>query len=698
LKFFKKLHWFEITLITIVMGVHIYAAFSAPHNFPSRWFIRDDAYYYFKVAQNISEGLGSSCDGINLTNGYHPLWLLVCVPIFSLARFDLILPLRILVLVMAALSAVTSILLFRLLRKHTGTPAAMLAASFWAFSLEVHSIVTQQGMETGVVALSVVLFLYLLQKIETMEKPSRGMLAWLGLAALFVLFSRLDGIFLVMLAGIWVVFKGSPIRYLLPLDLIITFSIIVAAYIQRASLPVYLVGFDNSAILFTAIAFIAQTIVFYFIGLYIRPATLPIPRIIIMGVVGVTLAVLISTGFALAFVQFDILVLPRAVPVIFWGVMLVMTLLTRLGIRFISPWPVVLSRDIKPAQGFLAGKNHLIWALEPLSKWLRDGIIFFGIAGTGLLIYMGMNLVMFDTYMPVSGQVKRWWGSLPNNVYGGGSKSILDVFGIDPALSKSWAIFLTPINQWVNKSGLSDRNLEPAFWLVVLAIIGAWLILFLARRRRNLHRIFLVGIIPLMISSELHVLFYGAVAYSARQEWYWVMQMLALVILGALGVAFLIDYLPRTKLFQYSTWGLVLIASFYMAYGFAYELVNRMPYQDPLAGQPFMDTLPILEGYTPAGSLIGMTGGGNTGYFIKDRTIINMDGLINSYPYFQALKNNLGGKFLASQGLKYIFANKYIITSSMPYRTQFSLDELIPVMGAPLYGQKELMQYVPFDK
>ena len=99
----KRFHWFEISLITIIMAVHLYAAFSAPHNFSMRWFTRDDAYYYFKVAQNITEGHGSSFDGINATNGYHPLWMAICIPIFSLARFDLILPLRILLVVMAAM-------------------------------------------------------------------------------------------------------------------------------------------------------------------------------------------------------------------------------------------------------------------------------------------------------------------------------------------------------------------------------------------------------------------------------------------------------------------------------------------------------------------------------------------------------------------------------------------------------------------
>src|SRR5215204_7141448 len=101
----KRFAWFEIILIVVVTSISLYGAFSDGQNFSRRWFTRDDAYYYFKVAQNISEGHGSTFDGINRTNGYHPLWMLICVPIFALARFDLILPLRILVMLMAMFNA-----------------------------------------------------------------------------------------------------------------------------------------------------------------------------------------------------------------------------------------------------------------------------------------------------------------------------------------------------------------------------------------------------------------------------------------------------------------------------------------------------------------------------------------------------------------------------------------------------------------
>src|SRR5574339_1185161 len=133
----RQYRWFEILLVLIMMSISLYAALSDSQNLSWRWFTRDDAYYYFKVAQNISEGHGSTFDGVNPTNGYHPLWMLICVPIFALARFDLILPLRVLLLVMSGLSVATGILLYRLIGRIFAPAIGAIAALFWVFSRDV---------------------------------------------------------------------------------------------------------------------------------------------------------------------------------------------------------------------------------------------------------------------------------------------------------------------------------------------------------------------------------------------------------------------------------------------------------------------------------------------------------------------------------------------------------------------------------
>lgn len=87
--------------------------------------------------------------------------------------------------------------------------------------------------------------------------------------------------------------------------------------------------------------------------------------------------------------------------------------------------------------------------------------------------------------------------------------------------------------------------------------------------------------------------------------------------------------------------------------------------------------------------MIGMTGGGNVGYYIQNRTVVNMDGLINSPAYFEALQAGEANTYLQGIGLDYIFANPGIL-KAVPYRDQYALG---PVIGR--YGGKSLMEFTP---
>jgi len=49
--------------------------------------IPDDSLYYLKTAMNYSRGLGSTFDGINHTNGYHPLWFMILTTLLKLSIF-----------------------------------------------------------------------------------------------------------------------------------------------------------------------------------------------------------------------------------------------------------------------------------------------------------------------------------------------------------------------------------------------------------------------------------------------------------------------------------------------------------------------------------------------------------------------------------------------------------------------------------
>jgi hypothetical protein len=77
--------WRTATALACVLGaIRVAVVALAPYQQAVGLF-DDDAFYYFGVARHIAEGGGSTFNGIDPTNGYHPLWLLTLVPVFSLA-------------------------------------------------------------------------------------------------------------------------------------------------------------------------------------------------------------------------------------------------------------------------------------------------------------------------------------------------------------------------------------------------------------------------------------------------------------------------------------------------------------------------------------------------------------------------------------------------------------------------------------
>lgn len=409
----NKWHWIEIVILIAVMAGAGYAAFSDAHNFPNRWFTRDDAFYYFKVAQNISEGHGSTFDGVNLANGYHPLWLLICIPIFSLARFDLVLPLRILVLVMGAFSAATSILLYRLVSRILSRTVGVLIAAFWGFNLYIRVTVMQFGLETGLTAFSIVLFIYLFEKLERKwrnEALTPKEIASFALVGVLVILSRLDTIFLVAIFGLYLVFRATPFRYFVLGDILGIVFIGFASFIWRIGMKdFYRLGYGETVLVMVLISLITMLPLYYFAGLYQHPRNESVPRLLTR--IGST----VSVGAGIIFGAMVIIGqvglvenVSRMALILNGATLLVWVGVTRLGVRSFS---VMREREnISPLQLFRTN-----W-----KKWFGEGFIYYGIVGAVLGAYMLINKIIFGTTSPVSGQIKRWWGSMSGQVYGGG--------------------------------------------------------------------------------------------------------------------------------------------------------------------------------------------------------------------------------------------------------------------------------------
>jgi hypothetical protein len=79
-------HWMRVLLpagLVLAAAAGLFARFHAAGQ-GYLAFYEDDFFYYLRVAQSIAAGKHSTYDGVHLTNGYHPLWMLAVVTLTRL--------------------------------------------------------------------------------------------------------------------------------------------------------------------------------------------------------------------------------------------------------------------------------------------------------------------------------------------------------------------------------------------------------------------------------------------------------------------------------------------------------------------------------------------------------------------------------------------------------------------------------------
>jgi hypothetical protein len=217
--------------LVVILALHAFVAFS-PEARLLNWFQTDDAFYYFVTARNIAEGRGITFDGISPTNGFHPLWMLICIPVFSLAKINLYLPLRIIIMILALFNAATGILLYRFFAKKFSKETGWFVAIFWTFLPTIHELTSKLGLESGLTAFALVAALSYLSSFEERELKLKNFLV-MSLLGILLLLSRLDTIFIVVIMGIWVVFRKTTLRWQVLLDALVGFLSAMIAYYLR---------------------------------------------------------------------------------------------------------------------------------------------------------------------------------------------------------------------------------------------------------------------------------------------------------------------------------------------------------------------------------------------------------------------------------------------------------------------------------
>ncbi|MEX1071668.1 MAG: hypothetical protein WEC37_03490 [Anaerolineales bacterium] len=530
-----KPYRFEIFFLALAVIPHLDISLSNPNTILD-WYSSDDGFYYFQVARNLAAGNGFTFDGLNPTNGFHPLWLFLITPIFAFAQIDLLLPLRLLIILSALLSAATAILLYRILRRYASEFTAALAGVAWIVIPRIHDITLHAGVEAGLNAFCILLFWQALIIFGPAgnRKHTIGKLVVLGLLASLALMARLDNVFLVAFGGLWI---------------------------------------------------------------WLRLWQSPEEE---------------SRSKA-------------------------------------SPW-----------------------------SWrFLTGFAFFGPIAIVMSIYIIWNQLAFGTPTPISGQVKLWWGTLRNTVYGFPVRHMAAFFGqfvTNHAELGPWSLLTTPLYAAAEEllaafgQGFTVAARRVALLSLggILAALGAALIWverpFLNKSARGL------GLLPFFLGCFADITYYKLSGSVAQQPWYWVAQMLFLLVCLGLLIEALLRRLARSlpPANRYlSMAGVILFTGLSLNFLAFVQSAIRAPGDG--SNHFYLHRAAWLEAHTEDGARVAITGAGNLAYFIHDRTIVNMDGLMSSYDYLVAMKAGSGAEFLADLGVDYIFGNEYILTETNPY-------------------------------
>jgi len=680
----KKLLIFVLFLILNFLP-QIFVLLSQPDNLMN-WYLTDDAFYYFKTAQNIVEGNGITFDGLASTNGFHPLWMVICVPVFALARYDLFLPLRVIAAIQILMNAVSGCLLYLIFSKNISKTTAWIVAIFWMFFPPIHELTTKSGLETGLNAFMLIALIYALSKLSWSESDENHFLEifWVGLCGAGVLLSRLDNIFILIMAGVWLVFRGKRISNISQIDFLLILVSATASFFFRLESNENI--FDYLSFLYFLIGFslvIKPTFLYYFRCYESDPEKTTIRHLI-----KPFLAISLSSGmiFIIFYVLHDILHVlkgfPRSAVIIDW----VFSLFLIGGYHLYR-----VKRDLVNGS-----KKEDVSLKNNWRVWMSRAVGYFSPISITLIIYLIINYRYAGTAMPVSGQIKRWWGTLPNTVYGRPIKTFTGVIKelLDPSRERGpfW-LLMQPLDVAANKLEvfLGYPQTENVFGLVNISVIAGVIILvvallFFGKQSGKFKKYALtLALLPILTGALLHAMSYKSTGYLHAKSWYWIGEMILIILFLSILLTIFLEIVEKrswgkkfTSISTFLVCG-VLWGMFSLSILQQFPLNGKVPLEYDIDGE-----VQFIRSQTNPGDVIGMTGGGLTAYFVPDRTILNLDGLINSADYFRRLQDGAVTEYLIENNMRYVYGEELIFLDSDPYRWIFA-DTLTVLEKGPYF-------------
>lgn len=665
-------HLPQILLVVILLAASIYIAL-APESSLMNWYNNDDGFFYYKAAHQIVAGKGVTFDGINPTNGFHPLWMVICVGVYSIFKTSLILPLRVIVILFGLMQAGSALLIYDTIKHKTGRWISFLLTFGFFTSWFVFSNTFSGGLESGLSCLMMIWLWATAIRYKSAGDLSGKQLAILGVIAGVTVLSRLDNIILVGFLGLWLVLDQFKALFALTADLTIAILVVVVSTITRAGYGINLLNLEILAI--TGLLIISSTLLLYLAGFYHNSPLLwkGRPPFIQGAAIWLISSLVVWLGVA-ALYQVGILeVYSRSIlglVSIAWFVYIVL----------IRGWVFSKRSD----QSIIAMDLYTVWST--VLKWIRKPVAYYlpvAIILSGFFLWSQIN---FHTLMPVSGQIKQWWGTLGQTTYG---SPIHTAPGLREYLlsedSPFGYLYTLPIFDWMTPQ---DGRFTGSY--IVWAVVGMLWLAVLIQNYRKKAKIWSdhLAIAPFLLATVYRILYFYISGYVHMRSWYWTVESFFVFLMLA-GLVSKVDF-KNFPLRKYSAGilAIILVCVGLQSYEWITLIHKVYPYNEAArTNQDYLGVARLLEESTPPGAVIGTPGGGSLSYFIQNRTIVNLDGLMNSKEYFDALKLFDTHALMQRSNIQYILSNDYTITSSLPYSAIFNhcISPIKQIYGKYLY-------------
>ncbi len=171
-------------------------------------YVADDAFYYLQIARHLATGQGTTFDGLNPTNGYHPGWMLLMTACARLVPGKAAL-LRAALGVAFACHLATSLVLVPTLRRLVGPNWAWVLASVWLLN-SLPLTLALYGVESAFAQLTLAALVWaglaqiapFLGRGKDFLPPPRSLVVF-GLSLTLAFYGRTDQILLAGLALLW---------------------------------------------------------------------------------------------------------------------------------------------------------------------------------------------------------------------------------------------------------------------------------------------------------------------------------------------------------------------------------------------------------------------------------------------------------------------------------------------------------------